>query len=149
MSKRALVSSLLAVAAVGAITAGGIAMASSATDPTLTNGSARYVPPTGARAGTFTYTADVSDDSGIRGLNVVAWPASSELAPTEGDLRFVDTATCVRTSDETSRCTYTFKVTEKEAAEAAQGTWNVSALLTAKDGNTLYVPAAATFEMKG
>ncbi|MDH6214899.1 DUF5707 domain-containing protein [Streptomyces pseudovenezuelae] len=149
MTKRVLVSSFLAVVAVGGITAGGVAMASAATEPTLTHGSARYVPPTDSRAGTFTYTADVSDDSGIRGLNVVAWPASSELAPTEADLRYVDAAKCTRTSDETSRCAYTFKVTKKEAAEAAKGTWNVSALLTAKDGNTLHVPDAATFEMKG
>jgi len=147
MTKRALLSSLLAVVAVGGVTAGGIAMASAATDPTLTDGSARYVPPTDTRAGTFSYTADVSDDSGIRGLKVIAWPASSKLAPTEADLRDVDSAKCVRTSDETSHCTYTFKVTKKEATEAAKGTWNVSALLTAKDGNTLYVADAAAFEI--
>ncbi|MFJ6085688.1 DUF5707 domain-containing protein [Streptomyces sp. NPDC092369] len=148
MSKRVLVSSLLAVVAVGGITAGGIAMASAATDPTLKNGSIRYLPPAGTRAGTFTYTADAGDDSGVRGLKVIAWPASSKLAPTEAEMREVDSARCVRTSDETSRCTYTFKVTEKEAAKAAKGTWNVSALLTAKDGNTLFVADAGTFVMK-
>ena len=145
MSKRILVSSLIGVAVIGGITAGGIAMASAATEPALKNGSAHYVAPSGGSAGSLTFTADVSDDSGIRGLKVVAWPASSKLDPTAAELRHVDSAKCESTTAETSRCTYTLKVTKEEAADLAQGTWYVSALATAKDGDTKFVPRAATF----
>lgn len=151
MSKRALVSSLVGVAAVGGVVAAGLAAsaASTPTEPTLTNGSAHYTAPTASAAGSFTYTVDVTDDSGIRGLKVIAWPASSKPAPTKADLRYVDSATCKRTSGETSRCTYTFKVTKQEAADAPKGTWNVSTLATAKDGGTAFVAKAATFEAAG
>ncbi|MFD8823176.1 DUF5707 domain-containing protein [Streptomyces sp. NPDC059605] len=147
MSKRILMSSLIGATALGAVAAGGLAMASTATEPTLENGSARYTAPSGGAAGTLVFTADVSDDSGVRGLKVLAWPASSELDPTEAELRSVADATCLRTTAETSRCTYTLRITEKEAAEAATGTWYVSALATAEDGDTTFVPRAATFEM--
>ena len=145
MSKRILVSSLIGVAVIGGITAGGIAMASAGTQPTVENGSARYVAPSDRGAGSLTFTADVSDDSGIRDLKVVAWPASSKLDPTEAELRNVDSAVCRTTTDDTSRCTYTLRVTKAEAAELAQGTWYVSALATAKDGDTKFVSLAARF----
>jgi hypothetical protein len=149
MSKRILVSSLAGVVVLGGITAAGLAVASAsaATKPTLENGSARYVAPSASGAGTFTFTADVSDDSGIRSLKVLAWPASSKLDPTEAELRSVASATCRSTSDETSRCTYTLRVTKKEAAGQARGTWYVSALATAKDGDTAFVSRAATFDV--
>jgi hypothetical protein len=151
MSKRALLLSLAGVAAVGGVVAGGLA-ASAATapeKPTLTNGSVHYTAPSASRAGSFTYTVDVSDNSGIRGLKVVAWPASSKLDPTATDLRDVESATCKATSDDTSRCTYTLKITQKEATEAAKGTWYVSALATAKDGDTGFAPKTAKFEVAG
>ncbi|MBK3580781.1 hypothetical protein JHN63_44820 [Streptomyces sp. MBT65] len=152
VTKRTLLFSLAGVAAVGAVVAGGLAAsaASAAPEkPTLEHGSAHYTAPSAHAAGSFTYTVDVSDDSGIRGLKVVAWPASSKLKPTSADLRSVESATCKSTSDDTSRCTYTFKVTQKEAAEVAKGTWYVSALATAKDGDTTFVPKAATFDITG
>ncbi|MCX4760289.1 DUF5707 domain-containing protein [Streptomyces sp. NBC_01275] len=147
MSKRILVSSLVGVVAVGGIVAGGLAVASAsaATEPTVKNSSVRYVAPSDSGAGSLTFTADVSDDSGVRGLKVIAWPASSKLDPTEAELRDVDSATCRSTSAETSRCTYTLPVTKKDAAESAQGAWYVSALATAKDGGTAFAPRAATF----
>jgi hypothetical protein len=147
MSKRILVSSLAGVVVLGGVTAAGLAVASAsaATEPTLEHGSARYVAPSASGAGRFTFTVDVSDDSGIRGLKVLAWPASSKLDPTEAELRSVESATCRSTSDETSRCTYTVRVAKKEAAKQAQGTWYVSALATAKDGDTAFVSRAATF----
>jgi hypothetical protein len=111
----------------------------------LKNGSARYVAPSDADAGELTHATDVSDDSGVRSLKVIAWPASSKLDPTEAELRHVDSATCEATSDETSRCTYTLKVTKEEAAKQPEGTWYVSALTTAKDGDTTFVSRAATF----
>jgi hypothetical protein len=151
MSKRALLFSLAGVAAVGGVVAGGLAAsaASAPEKPALENGSAHYTAPSASGAGSFTYTVDVSDNSGIRGLKVVAWPASSKLNPTEADLRSVESATCKATSDDTSRCTYTLKITKKEAADAAKGTWYVSALATAKDGDTTFVSKAATFDVTG
>jgi hypothetical protein len=151
MSKRALLFSLAGVAAVGGVVAGGLAAsaASAPEKPALENGSAHYTAPSASGTGSFTYTVDVSDNSGIRGLKVVAWPASSKLNPTEADLRSVESATCKATSDDTSRCTYTLKITKKVAADAAKGTWYVSALATAKDGDTTFVSKAATFDVTG
>lgn len=146
-SKRVLFSSLIGAVAIGGVAAGGLALAASApTEPTLANGSARYAAPSDGSAGSLTYTVDVSDDSGIRGLKVLAWPASSKLDPTEAELRSVESAKCRSTSDETSRCTYTLKVTERDAADLAKGTWYVSALATAEDGDTTFVPRATTFD---
>ncbi|MFI7504417.1 DUF5707 domain-containing protein [Streptomyces sp. NPDC049687] len=147
MSKRVLLSSLIGVVALGGVAAGGLAMASAATELSVAHSSARYVAPSDGQAGSLTFTADVSDASGVKSLKVVAWPASSKLAPTEAELRHVDKATCESTSDETSRCTYTLKVTKAQAAELAKGTWYVSALATAKDGNTKFLPRAAGFEV--
>ncbi|MFF8715045.1 DUF5707 domain-containing protein [Streptomyces sp. NPDC015184] len=147
MSKRILVSSLIGAAALGAVAAGGLAMASTPTVPILENGSAHYAAPSDAAAGTLVFTADVSDDSGVRGLKVLAWPASSKLDPTEAELRSVEDATCLRITAETSRCTYTLRITEEEAAGAATGTWYVSALATAEGGDTTFVPRAAAFEL--
>jgi hypothetical protein len=151
MSKRALVSSLVGVAAVGGVVAGGLvaSAASAPTEPTFTKGSARYVAPTASGAGSFTYTVDVTDDSGIRGLKVVAWPASSKLKPAKADLRHVESAKCESTSEDTSRCTYRLKVTKKDAADLAKGTWYVSVLATAKDGGTTFVSKVATFDIAG
>jgi hypothetical protein len=151
MTKRTLLFSLAGVAAVGGVVAGGLAAsaASAPERPTLSNGSAHYTAPSASRAGSFTYTVDVSDNSGIKGLKVIAWPANGKTVPTKADMRYVDSATCKSASDDTSRCTYTFKVTKKEAAEAAKGTWNVSTLATAKDGDTTFVSKAATFDVAG
>ncbi|MDQ0776100.1 hypothetical protein QF026_004566 [Streptomyces aurantiacus] len=149
MSKRILVPSLIGLVVVGGgvgIAVGGFAMASTSSEPALKNSSARYVAPSGSGAGSLTFTADVSDDSGVRDLKVIAWPASSKLDPTEAELRHVDAAKCRSTSDETSRCTYTLRITKEEAAESAPGTWHISALATAKDGDTAFVPRATAFE---
>ncbi|MCW8100708.1 DUF5707 domain-containing protein [Streptomyces tauricus] len=149
MSKRILVSSLIGVAVVGGIAVGGFAMASSSSEPALSDSSARYKAPAGGGAGSLTFTTDVRDDSGVKGLKVIAWPASSKLDPSEEELRSVDAAECRRVSDETSRCTYTLKVTEKEEAELDRGTWHISALATAEDGGTAFVPRAAAFDVTG
>ncbi|MFI1213251.1 DUF5707 domain-containing protein [Streptomyces sp. NPDC020802] len=147
MSKRILLSSLIGAVALGGVAAGGLALASAPTEPTLEHSSARYTAPSDGSEGSLVYTVDVSDDSGIRGLKVVVWPASSKLDPTEAQLREVESAKCRSTSDETTRCTYTLKVTKREAADLAKGTWYVSALATAKDGDTTSVPRAATFDV--
>ncbi|MFJ3529021.1 MULTISPECIES: DUF5707 domain-containing protein [unclassified Streptomyces] len=147
MSKRIFFSSLIGAVAIGTVTAGGLALASTPTEPTLEHGSARYAAPSDGSAGSFAYTVDVSDDSGIQGLKVIAWPASSKLDPTEAELRSGENAKCRSTSDETARCTYTLKVTKREAADLAKGTWYVSALATAGDGDTTFVPHATSFDL--
>lgn len=144
-SKRVVVSSVIAVAAIGAIAAGGLAMASDPTELSLRNNSVRYTAPAGDKAGQLTFTTEASDDAGIREVRVVAWPAGSELDPTEKEMRSVESADCESTDDETSRCTYTLPVSKKEAAELPAGTWYVSALATSKDDTTLFAPKAATF----
>ncbi|MFF3174290.1 DUF5707 domain-containing protein [Streptomyces sp. NPDC057900] len=147
MSKRVLFSSLIAAVAVGAASYGSLALASTPTEPTLEHGSARYTAPSGSSAGSFTYTVDVSDDSGISGLKVLAWPASSHLDPTEAELRRTESAKCVNTSDGTARCVYSMKVTKQDTADLPKGTWYISALATAKDGGKTFVPRAATFDV--
>ncbi|MER5360700.1 DUF5707 domain-containing protein [Streptomyces sp. NPDC002785] len=147
MSKRILVSSLIGAVNLGGIAAGGLATASAATEPTLENGAARYVAPSNGNAGALTFTVDAGDHSGIRSLKVLAWPASSGLDPTEAELRYVESATCRSTTAEMSHCTYTLRATKEEAAELAEGTWYVSALATAKDGDTTFVSRAATFNV--
>lgn len=155
MSKRIVVSSLVGVLALGGITAGGLAVASATTkapattETTVENTSVRYVDASGSAAGSLTFTADVSDDSGVKGLKVLVWPAGSKLDPTEADLRHVDSATCERTTDEKSRCTYKLKITKQDAADMDKGTWYVSALATAKDGGTAFAPRVATFHVAG
>jgi hypothetical protein len=149
MSKRVLVSSLIGIAVIGGVTAGGLAIASASTEPTVENPSARYVAPSGTTAGSLTFTADVSDDSGVRGLKVIAWPASSKADLTEKDMRHVESATCEKTSGETSRCTYKLKVTKAEAAKVDKGTWYVSVLATAEDGDTKFVDRIAKFDIAG
>ncbi|MFD6423037.1 DUF5707 domain-containing protein [Streptomyces sp. NPDC060198] len=146
-SKRVLVSSAVGVVALGAIAAGGYAMASTTTELTVENSSVLYTAPTSRSAGKLSYSADVSDDSGVRSLKDVAWPKSSKLDPTAAELRHVDGATCRSTSDETVHCTYAPTVSKRDADESADGTWYVSVLATAKDGDTEFVARAATFEV--
>ncbi|MFJ2817360.1 DUF5707 domain-containing protein [Streptomyces sp. NPDC087294] len=147
MSKRVLVSSLVGVAVVGGVVVGGLSSAFAATELTVDNAVARFSPASGGEPAAFTFTADVRDDSGVKSLNVVAWPAASKLDPTEKDMRSVEKAICVRVSDEKSTCTYRPALSEKDANELAEGTWYVSALATAEDGDTAFVPKAATFEV--
>lgn len=146
MSKRFLILSLIGAAAIGAVTAGGLAIASTSEEPTLEKSAVSYVAPADGKAGALTFTTDVRDDSGVRGLKVVAWPASSKLDPTEAEMRHVESATCRATSDTSSRCTYTLKV-DGEAAELVRGTWYVSALATSEDQGTVFVSRAATFDV--
>ena len=147
MSKRVLVSSVVGVVALGGVAAAGLAIASTETARKLTveNTSARYVPPSADLTGSLTFTADVRDDSGIRGLKVLVWPASSGLEPTATEMRSTENATCRGTSDTASRCTYTLKVTKSEAAELTEGTWHISTLATAKDGDTEFAPRTSRF----
>ncbi|MFJ5221681.1 DUF5707 domain-containing protein [Streptomyces sp. NPDC088400] len=147
MSKRVVVSSLVGAVALGGIAIGGIASASTPAKPTVENSSARYVAPTADAKGSVTFTVKVTDDSGVRSLKVLAWPKGSDLKPTAEEMAEVESATCEKSSAETSECTYTLAVSGEEAAELPQGVWHISALATAKDGDTTFVPEAADFNV--
>lgn len=149
VSRRVLLSSVVGVAVLGSVTAGGLAMAagSDGPEPSLAHASARYTAPTGHGAGSLTFTVDVRDDSGVRGVRVLPWPASSKLDPTEAELRHAERATCRGTADGTSRCTYTLKVTEKDAAQLAPGRWYVAVRAAAVDGGSVHVPRVAAFDV--
>ncbi|MFJ5686425.1 DUF5707 domain-containing protein [Streptomyces sp. NPDC093099] len=159
MFQRIVVPSLVGAVALGGVALGGVASAgpsgtpsgtpsaAAPAKPTVENSAARYIAPAGGAAGSLTFTAKVTDDSGVRSLKVLAWPKSSDLKPTAAEVATAESATCEKSSARTSACTYTLKVTPREAAELPEGVWNVSVLATAKDGDTAFVPEAATFSV--
>ena len=149
ISKPVLLSSLVGVGVLGSVAVGGLAAATGkdGTEPSLTHATARYTAPSGHGAGSLTFTADVSDDSAVRGVRVLPWPADSKLDPKESELRHAERAKCRSVSAGTSRCTYTLKVTEKEAAESAPGQWYVAARAVTEDGGTVHEPRAAAFDI--
>ncbi|MFG3254907.1 DUF5707 domain-containing protein [Streptomyces sp. NPDC048172] len=152
MNKRIVVPSVVGavlVVGVGGIAVGTVASATGPTEPTVEDAKARYSAPTSGAGGSLTFTAKVSDDSGVRDLKVLAWPKGSDLKPKAGEMADVESAACEESSDETSTCTYTLKVSDKEAAELEKGTWHVSVLAKAEDGGTLFVPEAASFDVAG
>ncbi|MFQ6144544.1 DUF5707 domain-containing protein [Streptomyces seoulensis] len=149
MSKRLVISSLAAAAAVAAGTVVFVSSADAAVPakPEISKATAHYTRTAGGSA-SLTFSATVADNSGVKSLRVLAWPASSGLAPRAGEMREVEEATCKATSATASECTYTVKSSAKEAAALPEGTWHVSALATAKDHNTTFAPQAATFTVK-
>ncbi|MFD6821452.1 DUF5707 domain-containing protein [Streptomyces sp. NPDC060085] len=149
MSKRLVVSSLAAVAAVAAGTVVFVSSADAAVPdkPEISKATAHYTAEADGGA-SLTFTASVADNSKIKNLRVLAWPASSGLAPTAAEMRDVEEATCKATSTTVSTCTYTVKTSAKEAATLPEGVWRVSALATAKDHDTTFAPHAATFTVK-
>lgn len=145
MSERVVVPSFIGAAVLGAVAAGGLAVASTAAEPAPTGGSARHLAPSGDSAGSPAFTADVRDDPGVRGLKVLVRPASSTLDPTAVELRRADDATCRGLSDGTSRVACTLQVTRREAAELDRGARYVSA--AAEDGDTVFLPRAAASDV--
>ncbi|WNI27778.1 DUF5707 domain-containing protein [Streptomyces sp. ITFR-6] len=143
MSKRVIATSLAGTAVLGA--AGAVAFAAQASEakPQVRDGEAAYVTPHGTRDGSLTFTVHVSDDSGVRGVKVLAWPGTLKPAPTAKEMKDVESAKCAAAGDGAARCTYTVKVTEADAVPA--GAWHVAVLATAKDGDTAFVPRAADF----
>ncbi|GAA2635008.1 DUF5707 domain-containing protein [Streptomyces axinellae] len=147
MSKRAIAVSVAGAVAVGGIAAGGVAAATASTPLTVQSTSARYTAPTSGNDGALTVTAKVSDDSGVRGVKVLAWPKSSGLEPKKKEMTHAENATCKETGEERATCTYVLKVTPKDAARPAKGTWYVATLATAEDGDTAFDPKAASFSI--
>ncbi|WP_328315412.1 DUF5707 domain-containing protein [Streptomyces sp. NBC_00388] len=147
MSKRTVVISLVSA---GAVAVGAVALVTSAgaaapAKPAITKAAAHYALPAGGAGASLTFTAVVADNSGVEGLKVLAWPASSGLAPKAGEMKAVENATCRATSPTTSVCTYRVKDSATDAAAMPGGTWYVSVLATAKDRDTTFAPKAATF----
>lgn len=153
MSKRVVaISTLTGVALLGG--AGAYAFAGDAprTGPEVTGASVAYSAPDGGGDGSLTFTARVSDDSGVRNLKVLAWPESMAPAPDAKEMAHVESATCEPSrapGDEEALCTYTVKVTGAEAAESPKGAWHVAVLASAEDGGRTFVPKAAGFTAKG
>ncbi|MFD8152660.1 DUF5707 domain-containing protein [Streptomyces sp. NPDC059720] len=148
MSRRIILGSTAALVVLGG--AGAFALAHAGEQrPVLDNSTARYQAPATDREGSFTFETDVTADSGVKGLKVLAWPANSPTVgknPLTGkDLAAVESATCKPTGDDTARCTYKVTVTAAEAAESAKGRWHVATLATADDGDTAFDDKTATF----
>ncbi|MFE8972485.1 DUF5707 domain-containing protein [Streptomyces cyaneofuscatus] len=155
MSQRAVTISALAGAALlagaGAYAFAGETGGSGSTGPEVTKASAAYVAPTADKDGSLTFTAEVSDDSGVRNLKVLAWPASMTPAPDAEDMAHVESAACEpsgSSGDKAALCTYTVKVTSAEAAESPNGAWHVGVLASAENGGTTFAPKAAGFTVK-
>ncbi|MFJ7061232.1 DUF5707 domain-containing protein [Streptomyces griseobrunneus] len=153
MSKRVVaISALAGVALLGGAGAYAFAGESGSDGPEVTKGSVAYVAPSQGKDGSLTFTARVSDDSGVRNLKVLAWPESMAPAPDAKAMAHVESATCEPSGpsgDRAALCTYTIKVTGAEAAESPKGPWHVAVLASAKDGGKTFVPKAAGFTVKG
>ncbi|MBQ1089115.1 DUF5707 domain-containing protein [Streptomyces sp. B93] len=150
MSARLLVSSLAGVAVLGGAAAATFALVGSAdaapSRPTIEKASATSVVVGTPGTDTFTFTATMADDSGIKGVKVLPWPKSSKLDPTAAEMEHAESATCKATSETTSVCTYTLPMdAQEDAAGMPSGTWNMAVLVTAEDGDTTYSAQATTF----
>ncbi|MDN3029407.1 DUF5707 domain-containing protein [Streptomyces sp. S.PB5] len=147
MSGRIIVGSAAALVVVGGVGAFALAHAGQQ-PPVVEHSTARYTAPADDRAGSFTFTADVTADSGVKSLKVLAWPADGPFAKTglsEKELAAVEPATCTPAGGDTARCTYQVTVSAAEAAEAATGRWYVATLATADNGDTAFADQSATF----
>jgi hypothetical protein len=149
MSRRIVISSLA-----GAVTvaAGATAFVTSAraaapVNPAVSKAAAHFAPA-GPGGASLTFTATVRAKSGVKNLKVLAWPASSHLAPTAREMTRVESATCRAASRTTVTCAYGDRSSAEEAAALPKGTWYVSVLATAKDHRTTFVPKAARFAVK-
>ncbi|MFB8102215.1 MULTISPECIES: DUF5707 domain-containing protein [unclassified Streptomyces] len=153
MSKRVVtVSALAGIALLGGAGAYAFAGETRSAGPEVTKGSVGYVAPGKDEDGSLTFTARVADDSGVRNLKVLAWPASMAPAPDAEDMAHVESATCEPagpSGDAAALCTYKVKVTAAEAAESPKGAWHVAVLASAEDGGRTFAPKAAGFTVKG
>ncbi|GAA3910549.1 hypothetical protein GCM10023084_73310 [Streptomyces lacrimifluminis] len=117
--------------------------------PSVAHSAARYAAPVGDRAGSLTFTTEVSASSGVKDVKVLAWPANSSVfakeALTAKDMASAESAVCKPSGGDTVRCTYKVPVTRADAEESERGVWHVAVLATAKDGDTKLVAKAADF----
>ncbi|MFI5977574.1 DUF5707 domain-containing protein [Streptomyces sp. NPDC051452] len=150
MSRRIVLSA--AAGAVVLAAAGGFALAFAGDrPPALAHGVARYTAPDADRAGSFSFTTEVTASSGVRSVRVLAWPAHSSFAkkePTAKEVATAETATCRPAGGDAVRCVYTTGVTVAEAARSPRGPWHVAVLATAEDGGTTLDTKAAGFTVR-
>ncbi|WP_435599953.1 DUF5707 domain-containing protein [Streptomyces sp. C10-9-1] len=145
MSRRIIVSSLAGATVLGAAGAYAFAAQASESGPALRDATANYAAPAEGRDGSLTFTARVSDDSGVRDVKVLAWPDSMKQAPTKQEMAAVESAACTPSGGGAATCRYTVPVTGSDVAESPGGVWNVAVLVTSKDGGNAFVPRAAAF----
>ncbi|MFI7299579.1 DUF5707 domain-containing protein [Streptomyces sp. NPDC050121] len=118
--------------------------------PSVAHSAARYAAPVGDRAGSLTFTTDVTMSSGVKNVKVLAWPANSSFAKkglTAKDMASVESAVCKPSGEDTVRCTYTAAVTRADAEASERGVWHVAVLATSKGGETKLVTKAADFNV--
>ncbi|MFF0191257.1 DUF5707 domain-containing protein [Streptomyces sp. NPDC005244] len=117
--------------------------------PSVAHSAARYAAPVGERAGSLTFTTDVTASSGVKNVKVLAWPNSAFAKDglTVKDMASVESAVCKPTGGDTVRCAYTIAVTRADAEKSERGAWHVAVLATAKDGQTKLVTKAADFNV--
>ncbi|MDX2542812.1 DUF5707 domain-containing protein [Streptomyces sp. WI04-05B] len=116
--------------------------------PSVAHSAAAYTAPVGDRAGSLTFTTDVTASSGVKDVKVLAWPANSEFAKkglTAKDMASVESAVCKPSGGDTVHCTYKVPVTRADAETSERGVWHVAVLATSKDGDTKLVDKAADF----
>jgi hypothetical protein len=132
--------------------AGALTLAYAGEKPaTLANSTARYTAPDGDRDGSFTFDTDVTASSGVKSVKVLAWPQHSSFAKnklTAKDMADADSAVCKPSGKDTTRCTYSVKVTGSDAKSSPRGTWHIAVLATAKDGTTTLDTEAADFTVR-
>ncbi|NJQ14543.1 DUF5707 domain-containing protein [Streptomyces bohaiensis] len=158
MNKRVLVSAVAGVVAVGALAAGGIAVAASGSSDELaiSNTQAEWTSEPDGTSVSLTVTTDVtgdfSGDSALKSLQVVALPEDFEDALIEDIISYEDAAECETVSEKKISCVHTatddgdYDGEEYEGyAEALAGEWTVSVLATTESGETLFVKDATTF----
>ncbi|MFF7073151.1 DUF5707 domain-containing protein [Streptomyces pseudovenezuelae] len=147
MSRRVVVSVAAGVVVLGGAGAFALAYAGDQA-PALAQGTARYTAPDGDRAGSLTFTTDVTASSEVKSVKVLAWPANSSFAKkglTVKDMAAVESAVCKPSGGDSQRCTYKVPVTRADAEGSPKGLWHVAVLVTAKDGDTTLDTKAADF----
>jgi len=150
MSRRVVVSVAAGVVVLGGAGAFALAYAGDQA-PALAHSTARYTAPAADRAGSLTFTTDVTASSEVKSVKVLAWPANSSFAKkglTVKDMAAVDSAVCKPSGGDSQRCTYKVPVTRADAEDSPKGLWHVAVLVTAKDGDTTLDTKAADFTVR-
>ena len=145
MSRRVVVSVAAGVVVLGGAGAFALAYAGDQA-PALAHSTARYTAPAADRAGSLTFTTDVTASSEVKSVKVLAWPAHSSFAKkglTAKDMAAVESAVCKPSGGDTEQCTY--KVAVTGADDSPRGRWHVAVLVTAKNGDTTLNTKAADF----
>ncbi|MGA5700315.1 DUF5707 domain-containing protein [Peterkaempfera bronchialis] len=101
---------------------------------------------------TWTASVTVTDESGIKGVKLMPWPAMvPDFAPKASDVADEGAAaTCKATSATTSVCTYKESINSHAdlGDNLGAGRWYVAVQVTAKDGGTTFAPKATSFTFK-